>query len=203
MNKIIIIVAALLLSACFAQPTTENITAAGYNVDLGLGYLEKGDNARAKEKLLRASQQAPDLLAVHLALAYYYEQIGQVKAAIQSYQQALKIDSVAGQVNNNYGAFLCRHGDYAESMVYFQQAMNDVYYLQVAKTYENAALCSIKIHDLKAAGQYADLAVQQDPSRADIFLKMSYLLEQQGDKNNAEFYFNRYQQTRPMIESFS
>jgi type IV pilus assembly protein PilF len=195
MKIIILICAAFLLAACATQRSSENLTAADYNVQLGLAYLEKGDTTRAKEKLLRASEQAPDLIDTHLALGFYYEQIGQQLAAQQAYQRALKIKPTDGQVNNNYGAFLCAQGDYSQSMIYFQQAIDDPYYYQTAKAYENAALCSLKMNDNQAAARYADLAIQQDPARSDIFLKLSYLLAQQGDENNAKVYLERYQQT--------
>lgn len=193
--KIIIVFIAAFLAACAHHQTIENTTAADYNVQLGLGYLEKGDNVRAKEKLLRATAQAPELVDAHLALAYYYEQMGQIQPAEQSYQNALKITPTLGRVNNNYGAFLCQQGAYAKSMQYFQRAIDDASYPQTAKAYENAAFCSVMRHDLKAASEYADLAVQQDPSKQDIFLKLSYLLEQQGEKEQADLYIKRYHLT--------
>ncbi len=195
MKTIIIILIAVLLTACSTKRTSENITAADYNVQLGLAYLEKGDTMRAKEKLLRASEQAPDLIDAQLALGFYYEHIGQISFADQAYQRALKINPTSGQVNNNYGAFLCGQGDYSQSLIYFQQAIDDPYYHQTAKAYENAALCSLKMNDIQAAAHYADLAIQQDPARSDIFLKLSYLLTQQGDENNAKLYLKRYQLT--------
>lgn len=193
--KIIILFLAAFLAACSHHQTIENTTAANYNVQLGLGYLEKGDNIRAKEKLLRANQQAPDFVDGYLALAYYYEKIGQVQLAEQYYQKALKLEPKSGQVNNNYGAFLCKQGDYAKAISYFTLAMDDVYYHQSAKAYENAALCSVKLNDFTSAAKYADLAVQQDSSKQDLFLKLSYLLEQQGEKDQADLYIKRYHHT--------
>lgn len=195
MKIIIIVLWAVLCAACSTQHTSENTTASGYNVQLGLGYLEKGDPIRAKEKLLRAAEQAPHLTEAHLALAYYYENIGQFVLAEQAYQRALNIMPESGQVNNNYGAFLCSHGNYALSMTHFKQAMDDAYYNQTASAYENAALCSAKMNNMPAAAHYADLAIQQDPSRELIFLKLSYILQQKGDENAAHAYLNRYQQT--------
>jgi Tfp pilus assembly protein PilF len=48
--------AACLLGACSSvpHPQSTNDEAAGYNVQLGLGYLQKGDLSVAKEKLERA-----------------------------------------------------------------------------------------------------------------------------------------------------
>ncbi len=173
--KIILIILPLLLSACAYKQSPENLTAASYNVELGLGYLAQDDRLRAREKLLRAAHQAPNLLKTHLALAYYYQTVGDIHAADHAYQHALKIDSKAGRTNNNYGAFLCAQGEYQDAMLYFLRAMEDPHYPQTVSAYENAALCSAKMADDKTAAYYADLALQQDPKRTDLLLKIKIL----------------------------
>lgn len=194
MNKIICI-AAVVLSACATQHPSENLTAADYNVQLGLGYLAQEDRVRAKDKLLHAVTLAPHALQPYLALAYYYETINNPIQAQQTYQQALQLNPDAGQVNNNYGAFLCTQGDYQQALTYLERAMADPYYKQTASAYENAALCSAKMRDYKAAAHYAALTLQQDPQRTHVLLKLNVLLEQQGQTEQAVDYLNRYQQT--------
>jgi type IV pilus assembly protein PilF len=196
MKTIICVITALLLNACSVKHTPENLTAAGYNVQLGLGYLAQDDRLRAKEKLLRAVEQAPNSQETQLALAYYYEIVGDRLAAEQIYQQALDIEPKAGQVNNNYGAFLCTQGEYQQALVHFERAAQDSHYYQTANAYENAALCSAKMAQFAPTAHYADLALQQDPHRVNMLLKLSYLLEQQGHKTLAQHYLNRYQQAK-------
>ncbi len=118
-------------------------------------------------------------------MAYYYETVGQIHAAEQAYQQALMLMPKSGQVNNNYGAFLCGQGHYQQALVHFERAINDAYYHQTASVYENAALCCAKKGDFEAAAHYADLAVQQDPTRTAIYSKLNAVLEQQDDKKAA------------------
>ena len=53
-----------------------NEEAAGYNVQLGLGYLQKGDLAIAKQKLERAQSEGPHNPQVHSAMGLLYERLG-------------------------------------------------------------------------------------------------------------------------------
>lgn len=196
MKTIIFFILFLTITACATKPTEKNITAASYNVQLGLGYLAQNDRVRAKEKLLRAAEQAPDMQDAHLALAYYYETTGEITAAEQAYQHALHIMPKAGQVNNNYGAFLCTQGDHQQALLHFERAIDDPHYYQTAKAYENAALCSATMAHLALTSYYADLALQQDPHQNNLLLKLSYLLEQQGELQASRHYLDRYQQTK-------
>lgn len=193
MKKIILyLFFSLTLTACATNQPAENLAAAGYNVQLGLGYLAQGDRARAKEKLLRAVDLAPDAVDPYLALAYYYQKTAHLKAADIAYQQALAIAPDAGASNNNYAAFLCANGDYQQALKYFQYAIDDVYYTQTASAYENAALCAAQIPDMNAAQTYATLALQQDPMRAHVWLKLSTLMAQQDDPTQALEFLARY-----------
>jgi type IV pilus assembly protein PilF len=191
-----IIFLSLLLSACATQSSVENATAAGYNVQLGLGYLAQNDPVRAKEKLLRARAQAPDSVDAHLALAYYFQTIEHPEAAQLSYAQALKLSPEGGKANNNYAAFLCAQGDYAKALDHFERAVADLYYPQTAAAYENAALCAAQIPQWSLAQEYAQMAMQQDPMRSRIWLKLSTLMAQQGDDVRAKEYLERYNQLR-------
>ncbi len=194
MKKIIVLLAFLFaLNACSLKQIPENTTAASYNVQLGLGYLAQNERVRAKEKLLRALNQAPNTLAPHLALAYYYETVDEQAKAQYTYQHALKILPKSGQVNNNYGVFLCAQGDYSQALVYFERALLDPYYTNTASAYENTALCMAKMNNAKAAN-YAYLAVQQDPKRSGLFFKLSYLLAEQGETQQALAYLDEYHQ---------
>jgi type IV pilus assembly protein PilF len=175
--KIIAIALSILLSACATNPK-ENITAAQYNVQLGLGYLAQDDKMRAKEKLLRAKSQAPHLIDTHLALAYYYQTVGQMHLADEAYQSAWELDPKAGNVNNNYALFLCSQNQYDQAMSHFETAFQAVDYLKLANAYENAALCAAKAGDVSKAHQYANLALQQN-STSRVHEKLTILLAQQ------------------------
>src|SRR5207244_1806608 len=98
------------------------------NVELGLGYLEQNQRARAKSKLIYALELAPNLPETKGAMAYFQEMVGELKEAEKLHKNAIQLAKYKGAQYNNYGAFLCRQARYSEADKAFQQAINDKHY---------------------------------------------------------------------------
>ena len=183
MRFLSLLILTILLSACNSKvPTLESTPplnqaelAASYNAQLGLAYLEKGNIARAKHKLLTALELAPDYPPALDAMAYYQEKTGNLNTAQHYYQKSLHESQESGTSLNNYGAFLCRNGQYPAAINYFIRATTDPKYLQVAGAYENAGLCALKIPDESAAIIYFEQALQEDPKRPTALLELAKL----------------------------
>lgn len=174
------------------ENTTTNITAAGYNVQLGLGYLQQGDMQRAKSKLLLALSQAPQWPQALDAMGYYLENTGDTKTAAYYYQKAVSIAPTSGAVQNNYGTYLCRIGQYQEADNHFMLAIQDINYLNTAEAYENAGLCSMEIPDNDKALSYFIKAIQQDPHRTTSVLEIAQINYKRGDYSLAQSYLDNY-----------
>jgi type IV pilus assembly protein PilF len=156
----------ILLTACSTVCTNNiNPEAASINTQLGLNYLQEGDIVSAKSKLLLALQEDPDNPMVLDAMGYFWERTGDLDSAEEYYLRAIKLAPNKGEVQNNYGTYLCRHRHYHESIKHFLLAAQDINYLHVAAAYENAGLCALKIPDKKLARKYLELAVKHDPAR--------------------------------------
>jgi type IV pilus assembly protein PilF len=160
--------------------------AATYNVQLGLAYLKQGNRPRAKKKLLTALEQAPKSPEVYSAMAYYFEQTNELTQAEQYYLNALALAPKKGAQLNNYGAFLCRQGNYKEAEGYFLRAVQDLHYIHTAGAYENAGLCALSVANTEKARVYFTKALNQDPSRKASFYELVKLEAQNG--HNAEAY---------------
>jgi len=172
----IIIIFIVLLSACSTVPEqSPNPEAAGINTQLGLNYLQEGDIVSAKSKLLLALQEDPNNPMVLDAMGYFWERTGDLDSAEEYYLRAIKLAPNKGEVQNNYGTYLCRHKRYQESINHFLLAVQDVNYLQVAAAYENAGLCALRIPDKKLAHKYLELAVKHDPARVSAQHELSKL----------------------------
>jgi type IV pilus assembly protein PilF len=152
----------LFLLGCSSTPVTQSTTgpaaAATINAKLALAYLANGDVERAKQKILVAQQQAPSDPVIWGATGYFEERTGDASAARIAYQHALQLAPKLGEAHNNYGAFLCRQGEYRAAVDQFLIAVTDPQYLQVAAAYQNASKCAAKIPDPKLAAEYAQLA---------------------------------------------
>jgi len=174
------------------ENTTTNVTAAGFNVQLGLGYLAQGDMQRAKSKLLLALSQAPNWPQALDAMGYYLENTGDTANAAIYYQKAVTIAPGSGSVQNNYGTYLCRVGQYQQADYHFMLAVQDINYLNTAEAYENAGLCSMEIPDNNKALAYFIKAMQEDPHRTTSVLEIAQINYKRGDYAVAQSYLDNY-----------
>lgn len=166
--------------------------AASYNTQLGLAYLQQGDRPRAKRKLFLALRQAPDVPSVNAALAYFMEKSGEMEEARTYYKKAMALAPGSGAQLNNYGAFLCRQGQYVQADQYFLKAVKDHGYEHTAGAYENAGLCAMAIPDLSKAKEYFEKALEQDPSRVQSLYELVNLDVKQDQMNEALSYLQKY-----------
>ncbi len=176
------------------QQEERNNLAAGYNVSLGLGYLQDGDMNLAKQKLLNALKLSPNNAMALDAMAYYLEKTDNMKQAEVYYKKAIskasKVDY--GRAVNNYGTFLCRQSRYQESLPYFMKAVDDPSYTDIAGAYENAGLCALEIPSPEQAEIYFKKAVANDPRRVDSLFELAKISADQGDYASADRYLKLY-----------
>ena len=114
--NIIMLAAWLTLSACAASQQDSNANAdvarktAEINTSLGSEYMSRGQYEVALEKLKKAVRADPKYAPAHTVLAVLYEQIGETGLAGDHYRKAVEASPSNGDVNNNYGVFLCQSG---------------------------------------------------------------------------------------------
>lgn len=81
-------------------------------MQLGLTYLNRGNSEQAKYNLDKAIEYAPELEDVHVAMAYYYQTVGDLVRTEQAYQDAINTKDASGDSMNNFGVFLCQQKQY-------------------------------------------------------------------------------------------
>ncbi len=81
--------------------------AARVHVELGQSYMEQGKLDFAMENLNKALDRDPNYVDAHTVIGVLYERIGNRKAAEEHYAKAAQLAPKSGDVNNNYGQFLC------------------------------------------------------------------------------------------------
>ena len=172
----------------------ENLQVAKINVQLGMAYLERNHLQRAKQKLLMALNQAPQLPEAWYSMAYFLEASGNKEEAKNYYQKAIALAPGRGDAENNYGTFLCRNKNYELAIKHFELATKDLRYLDSAGAFENAGLCALKIPDQNRALAYFQLALKQDHDRPSTLLKVANLYDQQGAYPLAQNYLHHFLQ---------
>ncbi|QMV14706.1 type IV pilus biogenesis/stability protein PilW [Vibrio spartinae] len=166
----------LIVSGCShtAPSPSEHDRIADARITLSIAYLHRHEPQKALFNLIQAGKIAPHYIRLQLAQAYYYETVGETDKAKQQYVLALNEHPNHPDVYNNYGTFLCKQGDVKQAQNYFAQVYSRANYPQIAASYENAALCSLKSGNTLQANQYFLQALKHDPKR---FQSQFYLVQ--------------------------
>lgn len=192
----------MLLFACASEPTDKGFVGSGNfdkeeaaktRVSLGLTYLKNGNFSQAKFNLDKALEFAPRSGKANFAMAFYYEQVDEVKRAHEYYKQAINFSRNDPDILNSYGAFLCKEGDYEQAKKYFLQSVDDKSYISTASTYENLAICSENQGKIDEAITYFNSALNHQPTRASSLLYVSQLYVQTGRWDEAKKSLWKYE----------
>ncbi|ELL7084864.1 type IV pilus biogenesis/stability protein PilW [Vibrio fluvialis] len=201
MKHVWILACVLSLTGCITVKESDNsdlksdpVEMAESRIALGLGYLENGSMIKARENLEKAMQHAPHYYRSQLSMAHYFETVGETDSALETYRAALRDHPKNGNVLNNYGTFLCKHGEYQQADKYFNRAVEQPYYYLISASYENAAFCSLKSGDPEKAAYYFKRAVDHDPTRVRSLLQLAKLEIERGDYTEARIKLMAFHQ---------
>ncbi|WED21344.1 type IV pilus biogenesis/stability protein PilW [Vibrio sp. JC009] len=161
------------------------VKAADARIVLGLRYFQSGDLIRARENLELAVKYAPDYYRSLNSLAFFYEQIKEYDLAGKAYRKALRKSPQNGDVLNNYGAFLCKRGQYQKADEYFNRAIEQPDYYLTSHSYENAAMCALKSNDINKAEYYFKRSLDHEPGRYKSLIRLSRLEAERGEHQQA------------------
>ncbi|WP_025821981.1 type IV pilus biogenesis/stability protein PilW [Shewanella marina] len=173
------------------------VSAARERTQLGLTYLQRGNSEQAKFNLDKAMKYAPELGEVHIAMAYYYQTVGDIRMAEKSYVNAIEFDDMTGDAKNNFGVFLCQQGRFDQAEKMFLQAIEVPGYTQSASSYENLGLCARDAGKLDAAVEYFTIALKYDPRRRASWNELIGTTLSQQDFATARTIMNRYNRVIP------
>ncbi|MCF1427688.1 MAG: type IV pilus biogenesis/stability protein PilW [Shewanella sp.] len=175
----------------------DKVAAARERIQLGLTYMRGGDSSQAKYNLDKALSHAPELEEVHVAMAYYYQTVGDVRRAEEAYREAITMRNPSGDALNNFGVFLCQQEKYAESEQMFLKAIDTPEYTRTGSSYENLGICNLKAGQIEKAKQYFEAALKYEPRRATTLLELVMLAIEQQDFVTARQQLARYHRVVP------
>lgn len=194
-----VLVTLILVSACATQSADDNELirdrqrAAESNTSLGLEYMNRGQYEVALGKLKKATRDDPDYAPAHTVLAVLYERIGELDLAGKHYRLAYEIDSEDGDVNNNYGVYLCKTGKRSKAMEHFRSALDDPFYSSPSVALTNAGSCAIQAGDMVSADEYLRRALKIDPNFPDTLLTMARLNYLEKNYLKSRAFMQRYE----------
>jgi type IV pilus assembly protein PilF len=187
----------LLLAGCAGSQSADEPSsarkAAEFNTSLGLEYMNRGQYEIALGKLKKAVREDPDYAPAHTVMAVLYERIGEDQLAGRHYREAFEADPGDGDVNNNYGQYLCKKGKADEAVEHFMKALDDPFYSSPMVALTNAGTCSMGQGDVAAAEDYLRRALQLEAQFPDALIAMAALKYGQKKYLSARAFLQRYE----------
>jgi type IV pilus assembly protein PilF len=189
----------LLLGACSSSQVdkedreSERRKAAESNTSLGLEYMDRGQYEVAFGKLKKAIAEDPDYAPGHTVLAVLYERLGENEMAGKHYKKAYEVDPKDGDVNNNYGIYLCKTGKTGEAVDHFRTALEDPFYNSPEVALTNAGSCELGAGNIPEADDFLRQALKIDPAFPDALLSMSRLNYRENSYLRARAFIQRYE----------
>ena len=187
----------LTLSGCITETNgvTQRIDpdkALQAHLDLGLGYLAQGDLARAKEKLTRAMQIAPNSPLAHNAYGLLFQLEEEMELAEKHFRRSVRLDPSFTRARNNFGAFLFAEGRYKEAIEQLKIGVQDPLYRARSQVYENLGVCYVKVGDEQLAEEAFEHAISLNPRQPRSLLELAELEFSHQDHVRARNLYNRY-----------
>jgi type IV pilus assembly protein PilF len=192
-------IAAVLMGGCASQQEqdpyaqSDSRKAVESNTSLGLEYMNRGQYEVALGKLKKAVREDPEYAPAQTVLAVLYERIGEQELAGKHYKLAYQAAPKDGDVNNNYGTYLCKTGKPDKAIQHFLTALNDPFYTTPAIALTNAGSCALRQGDLEQADIYLRRALKIEPDLPDALLNMARLSFEQEKYLTARAFMQRYE----------
>lgn len=171
---------ALVLGGCVTtsdQPTrkADPVQARDAYVQLGIGYLQKGETERAKAPLREALKLDPRSETANVALALVFQQEGEIESAEKHFRAALGSAPDNPRILNNYGAFLMEQERYAEALRYFQKAAADTFYSERSRVFENEGLAYRRLDKTEEAKASFERALRLNSQQPQALFELAQI----------------------------
>ncbi len=175
-----------------APPEADAAYAAEVNYQLGARYFNNGNYELARDRLLYSLELDPKNAVAYSVLALTYENLGNIRLATESYEQAAKLAPRDFNVMNTYAVFLCRHQEYEKALKYFDRAIKVPENDNSETTLTNAGVCLMQKPDLARAETYFRAALERRANYGEALIQLSLLKFAQEDYLGARAFLQRY-----------
>nr|WP_329761015.1 type IV pilus biogenesis/stability protein PilW [Stenotrophomonas geniculata] len=164
--------------------------------DMQVGNLDAAE--RKAREALKLAPESPDALVL---MAGIDERRGRTQQAGESFRRAAERTPQRGDVLNNYGAWLCQQGRPAESLAWFDRALQAPGYATPAEAQANAGGCALDAGQLERAERDLRAALSTLPGNPVALEAMAQLSFRQGRYMEARAFAERRIAAAPATRS--
>ena len=164
---------------------------AALRLQLASAYYEQGQLAIALDESEQALQLAPGDAQAHGMRALILAALRQPEPAEKDFLYALRLAPHNPELSNNYGQFLCQTGRAAQSLAYFDAALQNAAYGTPELALHNAGACSLALKDYPRAAAYWGKAERIAPGKAWTYAGLARAYYEQRDYRQAAAYLQR------------
>tara|TARA_R110002049_G_scaffold15822_2_gene64141 strand:+ start:4127 stop:4885 length:759 start_codon:yes stop_codon:yes gene_type:complete len=151
------------LAGCSSQPSTPKDTTSPPDINVlvtnSLVYAQRGALAKAQQTINQALVLDPNSVDANNIAGLIYGKSQQPALAVKHFEKALSQARNDASTLNNYGSFLCDHGNMKEAEEKFLRAGTHSSNPNPEIAYTNAGLCALRVPDLDQAENYFKTAL--------------------------------------------
>lgn len=175
---------------------------ARVHTELASLYYQRGNMGVALEELRTATAADVSYAPAHSMLGLVYMDLRETRLAEDSFERALKLAPNDGNINHNYGWFLCQTKREPDSIKYFLQAIRNPLYATPWRSYSAAGVCALRTDRLKEAEGYFERALRMEPDEPTSLLQLGEIRYRQGRMDEARKLVSRHnKRVAPSAES--
>lgn len=164
--------------------------------DMQVGNLDAAE--RKVREALKLEPEAPDALVLQAGID---DRRGRTRQAGENFRKAAELAPQRGDVLNNYGAWLCQQGQPAESLVWFDRALQAPGYATPGEAQANAGSCALDAGQLERAERDLRAALVAAPANPVALESMAQLSFRQGRYMEARAFAERRIAAAPATRS--
>ena len=164
--------------------------------DMQVGNLDAAE--RKVREALKLAPEAPDALVLQAGID---DRRGRTRQAGENFRKAAELAPQRGDVLNNYGAWLCQQGQPAESLVWFDRALQAPGYATPGEAQANAGSCALDAGQLERAERDLRAALVAAPANPVALEAMAQLSFRQGRYMEARAFAERRIAAAPATRS--
>lgn len=196
MSRLLMLVLICLISISCATKTNyldqSEKSPADVYVQLGVGYMEMGNNTAALDNLKKAIDVDSRSSDAHAVIAVLYDRLGEGVLAERHFKKAIAIDSANAGAQNNYGLFLCKKGKVDKAIDHFRIAYEDPLNSKKWLALSNAGGCALRNQRLDQASELFRRALKIHPRLPAALLSMAKIKYWKGSFLSARGYLQRF-----------